>query len=74
MTPSGIGKSVSVTDCNSSYKMTHIEAESINIWLRYDTKFNLAICKDPGVKYELRKRFTGVKLSKKYISGVNFDI
>ena len=76
VTPSGIGKSVTVTDChcNSSYKMTHIEAKSINIWLRYDPKCNLAICKDSGVKYELRKRFTSVKLSKKLISGVNFDI
>ena len=54
--------------------MTHIEAESMNIWLRYDPKCNLAICKDSGVKYELRKRFTSVKLSKKSISVVNFDI
>ena len=67
VTPSGINKSVTVTNsdchCNSSYKMTHIEAESINIWLRYDPKCNLAICKDSGVKYELRKQFTNVKLS-----------
>ena len=40
----------------------------------YDPKCNLAIWKDSGVKYELRKRFTSVKLSKKLISGVNFDI
>ena len=76
MTPSGIGKSVTVTDClcNSSYKMNHIEAKSINIWLRYDPKCNLTICKDSGGKYELRKQFTNVKLYKKSISGVNFDI
>ena len=34
VTPSGINKSVTVTNsdchCNSSYKMTHIEAKSIN--------------------------------------------
>ena len=76
VTPSGINKSVTVTDChcNSSYKMTHIEAESINIWLRYDPKCNLAICKDSGVKYELRKRLKSENFSKKSISGVNFDI
>ena len=67
-------KSVTDCHCNSSYKMTHIEAESINIWLRYDPKCNLAICKDSGVKYELRKQLTSVKLSKKSISRVNFDI
>ena len=55
--------------------MTHIEAKSINIWLRYDPKCNLAICKDSGVKYELWKQFTSVKLyKKKLISGVSFDI
>ena len=31
-----------------SYKMTHIEAKSINIWLRYDPKCNLTICKECG--------------------------
>ena len=31
-----------------SYKMSHIEAKSINIWLRYDSKCNLTICKECG--------------------------
>ena len=46
VTPSGIGKSVTVTDChcNISYKMTHIEAKSITIWLRYDPKWNITSC------------------------------
>ena len=54
--------------------MTHLEAKSINIWLRYDPKGNFAICKDSEEKYELKKRFTSVKLSKKSIFVVNFDI
>ena len=32
----------------TSYGMTHIEAKSINIWLRYDPKCNLSFCKECG--------------------------
>ena len=33
---------------STSSRMTHIEAKSINIWLRYDPKCNLTICKECG--------------------------
>ena len=40
--------SVRVHVKGTSYIMTHIEAKSINIWLRYDPKCNLTICKECG--------------------------
>ena len=33
---------------STSSRMTHIEAKSINIWLRYDPKCNLSFCKECG--------------------------
>ena len=36
-----------------SFKMSHIESKSIHIWLRYDPKYNLTICKECGLEVRL---------------------
>ena len=57
-------------------KMTHIWAKSMSIiiCLIYDSFSVMSLNPLIFDQYELRKRFTSVKLSKKSISGVNFDI
>ena len=55
--------------------MTHIGTKSTTIWLRYDPKCNLTICKECGHdQYKPRKQLTSAKLSKESISGVYLDI
>ena len=43
--------SVRVNLKGTSYRMSHIEAKSINIWLRYDPKCNITICKEVGLHF-----------------------
>ena len=39
--PSTIRYSIKAAEQDSAFKMTHIEAKSINLWLRYDPKWNV---------------------------------
>ena len=80
VTPSGIGKSVTVTDChcNSSFpcQCWRVRLERRAFCGAYILPSFSVISLNPLIfdQYELWKQFRSVKSSKKSISGVNFDI